>query len=478
MKHLAADIVVVAAGTAGLPAAVTAAQGGARVIICEKSDTTGGCPGSGQIIAVESGLQKQKGVKLTRKELFKLHMDYIHWRADARLVKAFYDESGPTIDWLEQMGIVFKLEGGPTQYTLTCRPVGSLQARVDVLTNKAKETGVQILLNTPVKHLIKKDNRITGVVAEDNTGEEVKIQAGAVIVATGGFGDNPDMIKKYTGFDWGQNFFSFRVPGLSGDGIRMAWDIGAAESEMGMQLFYGMPHPYGGTSRTTAELQAFVQPNLMVNLNGERFISEEMQQDATFVGNNIARQRNRCAFMIFDENTRDYYVKSGLDIPFPGTSGNKADKFDATLMEAKRQGYQHLFVAESLDDLCAQTSIDLNGLEKTVNEYNKCCENGYDTIFQKDPKFLKPVKQSKFYAARFFPRAYGSTGGIKINHKTEVLNREEKAIPGLYAAGVDAAAIYGDSYTWSLFGNPSGFATNSGRIAGRNAMEYIKRTGK
>ena len=105
MKELEADVAVISAGTAGLPAAVTAAEGGASVIICEKKNRTGGALPSGQIIAAGSNAQRRKGITITSRELFEIHMNYMHWLVDSRLVKTFYDESGPTIDWFEKLGI-------------------------------------------------------------------------------------------------------------------------------------------------------------------------------------------------------------------------------------------------------------------------------------------------------------------------------------------------------------------------------------
>ena len=99
-------------------------------------------------------------------------------------------------------------------------------------------------------------------------------------------------------------------------------------------------------------------------------------------------------------------------------------------------------------------------------------------VFQKDVKYLRPVRQPKFYAARFFPSAYGSLGGIKINYKTEVLNKQDRVIPGLYAAGIDAGAVYSDSYPRFLYGNTLGFCINTGRMAGKSALEYLKSAGK
>jgi fumarate reductase flavoprotein subunit len=113
-------------------------------------------------------------------------------------------------------------------------------------------------------------------------------------------------------------------------------------------------------------------------------------------------------------------------------------------------------------------------LKRTVEEYNDFCHKGFDPIFNKSAKLLRPVKTPKYYAGKFLPGAYGSLGGIKINYKTEVMDKNWKKIPGLYAAGTDACSIYGDTYVFILPGNTMGFALNSGRIAGENAAEYAK----
>ena len=111
-------------------------------------------------------------------------------------------------------------------------------------------------------------------------------------------------------------------------------------------------------------------------------------------------------------------------------------------------------------------------LQETVDEYNRACEKGFDEIFEKDRKYMQPIKKSKFYACRFFSGAYGTLGGVKINFKTEVLTSDFTVSPGLYAVGLDSCAIYGDSYPFILPGNTMGFALNSGRIAGENAATY------
>jgi fumarate reductase flavoprotein subunit len=477
MNKLEADVVVIAAGAAGLAASIAAAEKGARVVAFEKASTTGGTGSMGMgPFGVESRLQRLKQMGPTKDEAFKIFMDYTHWQVDAQLVRAYIDKAATTIDWLEKMGIEF-LEpsayfpgGWPTWHIV--KPGGEACAgnMFRIMTERAKEMGVQIRLQTPVKKILKQGEKIVGVIAEDDrSGEPIQATTKAVIIATGGFGDNPEMIKKYTGYEWGRDLYSFRIPGLAGEGIRMAWEVGAAPTEMRMELIYIMP---GELDPELAE--TFRQPHLLVNLLGERFMNEGIISNSSFTGNAISRQKNRSAFLIFDENIKNYMETVGFDsyhVVFPFT---KVENLDALIKAAFKKNYKDVFVADSLEELANQTGIDLDGLKRTVEEYNRFCDKGFDPVFNKRHDFLRPVRTAKFYAGKLTPGAYGSLGGIKINFKTEVLNKDWKRIPGLYAAGTDACSIYGDTYVFILPGNTMGFALNSGRIAGENAAEYIK----
>ncbi len=475
-------------GTAGGGAASAAAEGGAKVIIFEKASTTGG---AGNMafgpFAVESRLQRLKQIAFTREEAFKIHMDYTHWRVDARLVKAFIDKSANTIDWLENMGVEFyevncHNPGFPFTWHIVkgvaspAEQLGLGASMIKIMTDRAKELGVEIFLRTPAEKILKAGARIVGVMAEDNFGEEIRANTKAAIVATGGFGDNPKMIKKYTGYEWGRDLFSTRIPGLVGDGIRMAWEVGAAATEMIMHL---TPLRVPEIDDFAMESFAFRQPNLIVNQSGERFMNEETMGNPTFVANAVSRQKNGYCFIIFDETTRKDYEEKGLDIPPDGVATfANPDISDTGLMQMLEKGSENIFVADSLEELAAKTGINQDTLGETIDEYNKACETGRDVLFHKKAKYLRPIKQPRFYAGRLFPGAIGSLGGIKINYKTEVLNKSDEVIPGLYAAGTDANSLYGNSYAFVLPGNTLGFALNSGRIAGENAAEYIKTVDK
>lgn len=309
---------------------------------------------------------------------------------------------------------------------------------------------------------------MVGVLAEDRDGEPVEVRAGAVIVATGGFGDNPDMIKKLTGYEWGRDLHSFRIPGMEGDGIRMAWEAGAARGEMTMELIFGIPN-----GDMIPEMhETFRQPHLLVNLDGERFMDEGVMPNTTFTGNAISIQRERTAFLLFDDTIKRHMQTEGFDfihVPFPHM---KVGDLDALIADFQVQGSTDVHSAASLEELADRTGIDRDALLRTVEEYNASCARGHDPLFAKDRRFLRPLLSPPYYAARHLPGAYGSLGGIKIDHRTRVLDKARRPIPGLYAAGTDANSIYGDSYVFILPGNTMGFAINSGRIAGEEAVRY------
>lgn len=481
MSHLQTDLVVVATGAAGLPAAVAAAQKGVDVIALEKAKTTGGAANMGMgPLGIESRHTRAKQFQPTVDQAFEIFMNYTHWRVDAKLVRAYLEKSGDTIHWLEDLGVEFV---EPIAYFPTAYPTWHLiksgngrpgpmagGAMVKVLTEKAKALGVKIMLQTPAQKLIKEGGRIIGVLAEDAAGNPVEIRTKAVIIATGGFGDNPKMAKKFTGFDIGKDMHSFRIPGLAGDGIRMAWEAGAGRDEMNMEIIYGMPD---NMTLPVHLHEACRQPHLMVNLLGERFMNEAVVPNTTFTGNAIAAQKDRCGFLIFDDAIKQQ-MEADLDtrnVVFPVTRFEEADELIRKVIDS---GYPYFWKVDTLEELADKTGIRKDSLISTIDAYNQACVRGYDPVFNKPHRYLRPILTPPFYAAKHFPSAYGTLGGIKINHRTEVLDKNWEVIPGLYAAGTDACSIYGDSYVFVLPGNTMGFAINSGRMAGEHAADYIK----
>lgn len=474
MKAVETDVAVIGGGCAGMAAAATAAQMGMKVSIFEKQESL--AAGGMGPFAVESRMQRERQLNFSVQDAFEFYMKHTHYRADAKLISAYLSKSANTIDWFVNMGITFTdlIAYYPgAQATWHFRdPKGP--TLTDTLATKAKSKGTVIYFQTPAKELIKQKGRVVGLIAENKSGEALRVTAKAVIIGTGGFSDNLEMIKKYTTIKDHPFLGQKNDPMLNGDGIRMAWEAGAGQSEMWMDSYRSMPGRYnGGPGGMPTELGILRQPIHMVNQLGERFVNEEVVFNGAFSGNAVDAQKGRCAYGIFDEETNRYYEENDWDWIMP-QMGYRSENVGAFIKKAMDEGYEHLFMTDSIEELCSRTGINLEGLQKTLDEYNRTCDSGRDTLFFKKAKFLKPVRKPKFYAARFCLAMYGGLGGIKINHKTEALTKNFDVLPGLYCAGNDVNSICGGSYPFYLCGHTSGFAYNTGRIAGENAVRYIK----
>jgi fumarate reductase flavoprotein subunit len=218
------------------------------------------------------------------------------------------------------------------------------------------------------------------------------------------------------------------------------------------------------------------QPDLWINSKGERFCDEGISFYDTSVGNANARYKEGYTYSIFDDSIIQRLLEKGIDrgIAMENPPGTRPLDFHKELSIALEKGTTEVFVANSIKELAEKIGLDPSVLKATVEEYNGFCEKGHDDLFAKDPKYLRPLKGPKFYAVKARTVFLGTLGGIKINHKTEVVDKKEKVIPGLYAVGYDAGGMWGDSYSIKdSSGASAGFAANSGRIAGKNALRYI-----
>ncbi len=169
-------------------------------------------------------------------------------------------------------------------------------------------------------------------------------------------------------------------------------------------------------------------------------------------------------------------MREGVDkgIAWVNPPGTKALHVREELEAAFAGGSKDVFGGDSVEALAERIGIDPAVLRATVDEYNGYCEKGHDDLFAKKPKYLRALIGPRFYAAKARTVSLGTMGGIKINHKTEVIDKKGKIIPGLYAVGFDAGGMWGDSYSIKdSSGASASFAINSGRIAGRNALKFI-----
>ncbi len=472
------DVIVVGSGAAGLTAALTAAEGGAKVIVFEKQRSLGGTSNFFEgTFAVESEMQRERYITYSRDEAFKNIMEYSHWLANPRLVRAIVNESAATIAWLQGQGVVFSdatinMPDSPRTYHVV---KGKGEALIKALTTKAKEKGVIIQLATPVKRIIKQGVKITGVAVEVD-GEEIQVNARVVIIASGGYAYNKEWIKKYTGFDLGINLLPVGNTDKTGDGIRMAWEAGAADEAKSLLELY-RAGPMGPDFAMGNQIEyATVQPGLWVNPRGERFCDESIAFYDSSVGNANARYKEGYTYTIFDETAIKRYLEKGIDknVSINSLPGSKPADFYRELNAALEKKTTEIFEADSVEALAGKMGVSPAVLKATVDEYNSFCEKQHDDLFAKDVKYLRPIVGPKYYAVKAKTVFLGTMGGIKISEKTEVIDKKDAVIPGLYAAGFDAGGMYGDSYPIKTSsGLASSFALNSGRLAGKNALKYL-----
>ena len=469
------DTVVIGSGASGLAAAVTMAEGGAKDIVFEKERALGGSSNFLRgVFAVESELQRERYIMYSRDQAFKKIMEYSHWRADPRLVRAIVNESAGTIAWLQKQDVeflgasMFVPDNPPTYHVVK----GTGEAIIKALATRAREKGVSIMPVTPVKQIIKAGNRIDGVIVEQDE-EDVSVAAKAVVIASGGYANNKEWIKKYTGFELDVDVTPVGNVHKTGDGIRMAFEVGAADEGLGglelLRTGFADPGSSGFLGFTV------VQPDLWINSQGERFCDESITFSDTDMGNASARQ-NGSTYSIFDSAILKYLMEKGIDKAMTPElpPGSRLIELDREIEAVLPRQSPTVFKADSMKSLAEKTGIDPVKLQATVDEYNEFCDRGHDAIFAKDRKYLRPIRVSPFYAVKAHTVFLGTLGGIKINHKTEVLDKQGNVIPGLYAGGYGAGGMYGDSYCIKdSAGLSSSFAINSGRIAGKNALNFL-----
>lgn len=473
------EIVVIAAGPSGLSAAVQAAEDGASVIVLEKGASVGGAANMGMgPLGIGTKYQKSQMIDITVEKAFNMFMEYTHYNVDARLVKRYFELSADTIEWLESIGVEFE---GAFKYfpkseatwhiVKTDQGIGPRAASFmnKALYNRAIELGVKFLMETPAKKLIMNEGKVVGVTAVNKDGEEIEIACKAAIICTGGAGANKDLIAKETGFQFNKDLFSFAIPGLTGDGLQMAWEAGADKTQVRIEMAAVIE---GCEDLPGSVHNIFNQPNLVVNIDGKRVMNEDYMQNATYLSNVASHQKDKTIFSILDNSIVKYYVKNGVDNVNLVRMDPDVSDFYKGIEMAKTNNNKDIIVADTIEELAALTGIDFKTLEETIEDYNDYCDST-DEEFFKDKRYLRAIHKAPYYCAKIRPGGYGTVGGIRINENCEALNGSFTPIPGLYAAGADSCNIYDDSYMFLLPGNSMGYAVNTGRIAGMSAVEYV-----
>ena len=479
-----ADVVVMGGGCAGLAAALAARETGASVTLLEKRRSLGGTANFIQgVFAAESEMQKRDYIAYSCEDAFRNFMEYNHWLGNAALARALIDRSADTIGWLQDQGVEFtevtiNMPDAPRTYHVL---KGAGRGMVRALARAAQARGIDIRTSSPVVGAVKGDDGLLRGVRVKTAGRVTDLPCGALVIASGGYANNKEWIKTYTGFDLGENLFPVGNAGKMGDGIRLAWDMEAGAEGMGV-LHLIRVAPWGREFPFMSAVEAAcIQPVLWVDPRGWRFCDEGIAFYDTSTGNTTRRYKHGCTWTVFDDNLKRHFMEEGLDRGMTQRilPGHKLGDLGEVLERLVALGSPGLVSAGSVEELAVKMQADPTVLAATVAEYNRACEKGHDPLFGKDPKYLRPLRGPVYYAAQARTIFLGTLGGIRVSAQCEVVDDRDRPISGLYAAGNDVGGLHAESYSMrDTSGIASAFALVGGRIAGENAAAHAKACGE
>lgn len=440
-----ADVVIVGAGAAGLSAAITAAEGGASVVVLEKQSIPGGSTtrSGGKILAAGTEWQTKQGFEDDADQMYEYLMSFDDGTMNADMVRMFCDDSLENLTWLEELGVqvqdVEPIHSSITPWRVHNTLGGGGQTSghggqiIVPLVERAEELGVTILYNISGKELITDtEGAVTGVKAETIDGKAVTCNGNAVILATGGYAQNPEMLSRYSNF-LPTNQYTSVPKGNVGDGLTMATAIGAKEFDSeGLQLVY---------VSFTCGVGINEESGLIVDASGNRVVNEYTYQ--SHVAEALRKAGSPVGYYIAIANDPNFTVQYGMSL-------------DSTIK------------ASSVEELAEQLSMDPEVLKATVDRYNELCANGEDEDFGKPAEYMIPVEGDTYFAIPMSPNSAATFGGLCINENSQVLDTNDQPIKGLYAAGeVAFSGLFGTEYP--CCGMAIGSAVYFGRIAGTNA---------
>jgi fumarate reductase flavoprotein subunit len=218
------------------------------------------------------------------------------------------------------------------------------------------------------------------------------------------------------------------------------------------------------------------EPNLWVNKYGKRFTDETVVHNFSMAGNAIESQRDSFVWSIFDENVIKYVEEEGTRtgvgvlVPVRTKLVNLRDEIKSAL----EAGSDKVVMADTIDELAEKIKVNPANLKKSISDYNLIKEKNFDPAYVRDPATVLPITTPKYYAIKVQPYFFVSLGGVNVDTKLEVTDKNDDVIKGLYAAGCDVGGVYGSTYTLWASGSAYSFAATSGRISGAEAAKYAK----
>ncbi len=502
VEEMDADVVVVGGGASGSGAALAAAGKGAKVVLLEKAaGVSGAGTMAGVMFADHSSLQKEAGKEVDTQWLYDQYITDSNYNANAALVTKVISESSATVEWLMENGVRLTLldAGYGAQYNHKGMPTTAHgyadggSAAIQTLHQRIEELGGQVLYETPGEELLfDAQGKVAGVAARKADGTTLNIHAKSVILATGGFGGNKEMMEEYFGEKAGTGL----VGTATGDGLKMAWSAGAAEHGSHVAQWFGMKYD-GAKSKEmpngTGRLTELVRnPLLFVDKYGNRFGNEEEAYESAALGTMMYNLPDAKMYIVLDQGIVDdvaekgladvfvdrwahfygqgvSYVENGKTVDLDASTENLRTPRDYTeaLEEAVAAGLA--YKADSIEEL--EQTLGMDHLTETVNTYNQLCADQNDTQYHKDAHFLYAVDEGPYYVVETALRCLGTLGGVKINEQMQAVDEANKPIDNLYVVGADAGGMYGNSYVM-FEGGTLGFAYISGRVAGENAADH------
>lgn len=435
------EVVVIGAGASGISAAIEAKQAGLSVVLLEKMPRIGGNSqrATGGMNAVNSSIQENDGLTDSESLYLADTLAAGHYQSKRDLAKLLVEKSGQAIDWLIDFGAdltdLGRLAGHRVDRTHRPSggaPVGSEVIRV--LGDQILRLGIDLRVENKVIQLLYEDNRVTGVLVRNQEGREYEIMADAVVIASGGFGGSPERFVFYNPDLKG--FKTTNHAGATGDYIDLVADLPIDLIDMDKIQAHPTVEPNFGILITEA-----IRGNggILVNVEGNRFTDEMAFRD--ILSEEMRQQPLGKNFLIFDES-----IRNGL---------SAADAYiDMQLTKE----------AASIKELANILGLDSADLTRSIERYNGFVAGGSDEDFHR--RDLPIQLTAPFYAILVQPGVHYCMGGLPINERAQVLDRDGVPIQGLFACGEATGGIHGNN---RLGGNSMTDAIVFGRIAGQTA---------
>ena len=453
------DVVVIGAGGAGFSAAITARNAGANVVLLEKMPAVGGNSliSGAEMNAAKNWVQPKLGINDDSPEL---HAEDTFkggdGKGDMKVINVMTHQALDAAKWCrDYLGVRFEDDnlfffGGHSRKRALI-PVGHTGTEfIAKFQAKADELGIPVITNMKAEELIKdKDGRVVGVKATMDGSEYTFNAKGGVVLATGGFGANPEMVKKYNP-KIDERFKTTDAPGTTGEALYMAERAGAQLVNMGYIQTYPICDPISGAIELIAD--ARFDGAIMLNQEGKRFVEELQRRDV--LSEAILNQTGRYCWVLWND-------KIGS---ISNTVKAHANEYEAFT----KQGI--MTTCDDLKCIADFTKIPFDQLRKTVKRVSDMAGKGNDKDFNHRAG-LMDMQQGKYYVIKAVPSTHHTMGGVRINEKAEALTAEGKVIPGLWAAGEVTGVTHG---TNRLGGNAYTDIIVFGRIAGEAAAKAAK----